>query len=76
MVFAIVNLVWVPICWYFYVETAGLSLEEVDKLFEIKYANGRAMTYREAAREAKEEMKASVDHEEYKDGSDSVTGKT
>lgn len=65
LVFAIVNLVWVPVCWYFYVETAGLSLEEVDKLFEIKYANGGSMTHREAAREAKEEMKARMDQEKY-----------
>lgn len=65
LVFAIVNLVWVPVCWYFYVETAGLSLEEVDKLFEIKYANGGSITYREAAREAKKEMKARMDQEKH-----------
>lgn len=46
-------------------ETAGLSLEEVDKLFEVKYANGRSMTYREAAREAKEEMKARMNQKKY-----------
>jgi hypothetical protein len=57
LIFAIVNLVWVPVCWYFYVETAGLSLEEVDRLFEIKYASGTGMTYREAALKAKEETR-------------------
>lgn len=64
MIFAITNLVWVPICWYFYVETAGLSLEEVDKLFEIKYASGRSMTYHEAGQKAKEETMVRAEHEE------------
>lgn len=52
--FAITNFVFCPICWLFYVETSGLSLEEVDKLFEIKYYGGKDMTYRHAARRAKE----------------------
>jgi hypothetical protein len=34
----------VPIIYYFYVETAGLSLEEIDKLFEIHYTGGKGMT--------------------------------
>lgn len=33
--------------------TAGLSLEEIDKLFEIKYYGDKSMTYREAAETAK-----------------------
>lgn len=53
-----------PVCWYFYVETAGLSLEEVDRLFEIKYERGSGMTYREAAQEAKEETRARLDRED------------
>ncbi|EAW24588.1 sugar porter family MFS transporter [Aspergillus fischeri NRRL 181] len=54
LVFAITNFAFCPICWLFYVETSGLSLEEVDRLFEIKYHGGRNMTYRDAARKAKE----------------------
>lgn len=52
--FAITNFVFCPICWLFYVETSGLSLEEVDRLFEIKYYGGKNMTYQSAARRAKE----------------------
>jgi hypothetical protein len=35
------------------VETSGLSLEEIDKMFEIKYYGGKSMTYLEAAKKAK-----------------------
>ncbi|KAL2846377.1 hypothetical protein BJY01DRAFT_247281 [Aspergillus pseudoustus] len=48
LVFAITNCVFCPICWYFYVETSGLSLEEIDRGFEIKYYADRSMTYKEA----------------------------
>lgn len=50
------NISWVPFIWYFYVETAGLSLEEIDKLFEIHYKGGKGMTWEEATRLAKEEI--------------------
>ncbi|KAL3450246.1 general substrate transporter [Aspergillus insuetus] len=53
LVFAITNFVFCPICWLFYVETSGLSLEEVDNLFEIKYYGEKTMTYKDAARKAK-----------------------
>jgi len=46
----------VPIIYYFYIETAGLSLEEIDKLFEIHYKGGKGMTWNEATRLAKEEI--------------------
>lgn len=63
LIFAVTNFVFTPICWYFYVETAGLSLEEIDKLFEIKYHGGKDMTYREAADEAKAMLCAgSIEH--------------
>ena len=50
------NLVWVPLIWYFYVETAGLTLEEIDKMFEHKYHGGRSMSWKEATRLAQEEI--------------------
>jgi hypothetical protein len=55
IIFAVLNFVWFPIIWFFYVETKGLSLEEVDLMFKIKYNAGKAMTYKEAAKLAKEE---------------------
>ena len=49
------NLAWLPIIWFFYVETAGLSLEEIDRVFEIKHAPGAKISYTEAAKQAKED---------------------
>lgn len=82
IIFAVLNFVWIPIIYYFYIETAGLSLEEIDKLFEIHYKGGKGMTWKEATRLAKEEIalakilihdrtqlahKAEVDHIESED---------
>ena len=55
IIFAVLNFAWFFIVWFFYVETKGLSLEEVDLMFKIKYHGGRSMTYKEAARLAKDE---------------------
>ena len=52
------NLAWLPIIWFFYVETAGLSLEEIDRVFEIKHAPGSKMSYMEAAKQAKEDIES------------------
>lgn len=52
------NLAWLPIIWFFYVETAGLSLEEIDRVFEIKHAPGSKMSYTEAAKQAKEDIES------------------
>ncbi|KUL81478.1 hypothetical protein ZTR_10829 [Talaromyces verruculosus] len=65
LVFAIANFVFTIVCWFFVVETSGLSLEEIDKMFEIKYYGGKSMTYPEAAKKAKED---SPDQEVWKDG--------
>jgi len=53
IIFAVLNFTWFPIVWFFYVETKGLSLEEVDLMFKIKYHGGKKMTYKEAGRLAK-----------------------
>lgn len=58
IIFAVLNFAWFPIVWFFYVETTGLSLEEVDLMFKIKYHGGKGMTYKEAARQAKIEAQA------------------
>ena len=44
--------------WFFYVETAGVSLEEMDRIFEIKHAHGSAITYAQATLRAKEDVQA------------------
>lgn len=58
IIFAVLNFAWFPIVWYFYVETKGLSLEEVDLMFKIKYHGGKGMSYKEAAVLAKKEADA------------------
>ncbi|KAJ6099681.1 hypothetical protein N7467_001216 [Penicillium canescens] len=69
LVFAVTNFVFTPVCWYFYVETAGLSLEEIDKLFEVKYYGDKSMTYQEAAETAKAALfAAQVEHVEKVEG--------
>jgi hypothetical protein len=56
IIFAVLNFAWFPIIWFFYVETKGLSLEEVDLMFKIKYHGKKeGVTYKEAARRAKAE---------------------
>jgi len=55
IIFAVLNLSWIPFIWYFYVETAGLSLEEVDQVFKIKYNGGKNMTYKQATVLAREQ---------------------
>ncbi|KAJ3953078.1 hypothetical protein N0V92_010465 [Colletotrichum tropicale] len=56
LLFGIFNFVFVPIIWYWYVETANLSLEQVDRLFEIKHVGGKDMSWTEAARLARTEI--------------------
>ncbi|KAH7318946.1 general substrate transporter [Rhexocercosporidium sp. MPI-PUGE-AT-0058] len=53
IIFAVLNIVWVPFIWYFYVEIAGLSLDEMDKPFEIHY-NNPGMTWKEATQQAQD----------------------
>ena len=53
--FGIINFCFLPIIWYFFVETAGLSLEEIDRLFEIKYENP-GLSYKEATKMAQAEF--------------------
>lgn len=58
IIFAVLNLSWIPLIWFFYVETAGLSLEEIDRVFELKHAPGAKMTYAEAAKQAREDIES------------------
>ncbi|XHG09711.1 hypothetical protein AWENTII_012752 [Aspergillus wentii] len=56
MLYAIFNFLFIPVIWYFYVETANLSLEQVDRLFEIKHDAGKDMSWSEAYRMARMEV--------------------
>ncbi|KAL2840798.1 general substrate transporter [Aspergillus pseudoustus] len=59
MLYSILNFLFIPIIWYFYVETANLSLEQVDRLFEIKHDAGKDMSWSEAYKIARTESPAS-----------------
>ncbi|KAL4800908.1 hypothetical protein BDV19DRAFT_383926 [Aspergillus venezuelensis] len=50
ILYAIFNFLFIPIIWHFYVETANLSLEQVDRLFELKHEAGKDMSWSEAYR--------------------------
>ena len=55
MLYAIFNFCFIPVIYYFYVETATLSLEQVDRLFEIKHDAGKNMSWDDATRIARTE---------------------
>lgn len=55
MLYAIFNFCFIPLIYFFYVETATLSLEQVDRLFEIKHDAGKDMSWADATRIARTE---------------------
>lgn len=64
MLYAIFNFCFIPIIWWFYIETANLPLEQVDRLFEIKHDAGKKMSWAEATRIARTESSNSGAHAE------------
>ncbi|KAK4574446.1 hypothetical protein LTR86_001287 [Recurvomyces mirabilis] len=58
IIFAVLNAAFVPFIWLFYVETAGLSLDEIDRVFVLKHAPGSGLTYKQATEQAKIELVA------------------
>ncbi|KAK0276031.1 hypothetical protein LTR91_002431 [Friedmanniomyces endolithicus] len=56
IVFAVLNAAFLPFIWFFYVETAGLSLDEIDRVFVLKHAEGSTLTYKQATEQAKEQL--------------------
>ncbi|KAA8646687.1 sugar porter family MFS transporter [Aspergillus tanneri] len=50
LIYAVFNISFVPVIWRWYVETANLSLEQVDRLFRIKYEGGKGISWKEATR--------------------------
>nr|OQO22095.1 hypothetical protein B0A51_09551 [Rachicladosporium sp. CCFEE 5018] len=53
IIFGVLNAAFLPFIWYFYVETAGLSLDEIDRVFVLKHAPGSTLSYPQAAEQAK-----------------------
>ncbi len=60
LIYAILNVAFVPIIWRWYVETANLNLEDVDRLFQIKHDGGKSMTWKEATRLARIENNETI----------------
>ena len=60
MLYATFNFLFIPIIWTSYVETANLSLEQIDRLFEIKREAGHGMSWSEATRIARSEAAPGV----------------
>ncbi|KAL1404841.1 hypothetical protein Q8F55_008451 [Vanrija albida] len=57
IVFAVINACFLPPIYFFYPETAGLSLESVDKLFTSGNGHGRGRLVDEPSDEARPELK-------------------
>lgn len=61
LIYAVFNIFFLPIIWRWYVETANLSLEQIDNLFRIKYEGGNAVSWKEARRLTQLETPAVAD---------------
>ncbi|KAJ5622739.1 hypothetical protein N7490_011344 [Penicillium lividum] len=48
LMFGIFNFLFLPFIWLFYVETARLSLEQIDRVFEIQFEGAPEMTFKAA----------------------------
>ncbi|KAL5592359.1 hypothetical protein FOBRF1_013385 [Fusarium oxysporum] len=62
LIYAVFNICFLPIIWRWYIETANLSLEQIDNLFRIKYEGGSGVSWKEARRLALVEAPLAVDH--------------
>ena len=61
LIYAIFNMCFLPIIWRWYIETSNLSLEQIDRLFRIKYDRGSAVSWKEARRLALTEVLTTPD---------------
>ncbi|KAH8887133.1 general substrate transporter [Thozetella sp. PMI_491] len=52
LIFGFLNIAFVPLVYFFYVETAKLSLEQIDRVFEIKSEGGKSVTWKQARERA------------------------
>ncbi|KAK7222872.1 hypothetical protein V2G26_010875 [Clonostachys chloroleuca] len=60
LIYAVFNFAFVPIIYRWYVETANLSLEQVDRLFAVKY-NDKNLRWKQAEKQAREETPAIIE---------------
>lgn len=61
LIYAVFNVCFVPIIHRWYVETANLSLEQVDRLFQIKHEGGKNISWAEATKLARTETQEVVE---------------
>jgi hypothetical protein len=52
LIFGFFNAAFLPAVWYFYLETAGLTLEQIDCVFEINYESGGSISLKVARKQA------------------------
>jgi sugar porter (SP) family MFS transporter len=62
LIFGFCNAAFLPLVYFFYVETANLSLEQIDRLFEIKSKGGKGITWNEARQQVFDEAEADPEH--------------
>lgn len=52
LIFGFFNAAFLPAVWFFYLETAGLTLEQIDRVFEINYESGGSISLKVARKQA------------------------
>ena len=67
LIFGFLNAAFLPLLWFCYVETKGLSLEQIDLLFEIKHKGGSKLSMTRAREMALEQTLSFVGLESGKD---------
>ncbi|KAI0477442.1 general substrate transporter [Xylariaceae sp. FL0804] len=60
LIFGFFNAAFFPLVYFFYVETAKLSLEQIDRVFELKSENGKSISWAQAREMAMGEEHAPV----------------
>ena len=56
LIFGFLNAAFFPLVWFCYIETAQLSLEQIDRIFEIKCDGGRSTSWAQAREQACNEI--------------------
>ncbi|KAI0023346.1 hexose carrier protein [Xylariomycetidae sp. FL0641] len=73
LIFGFFNAAFFPLVWVFYIETAKLSLEQIDRVFEIKSDGGNSVSWKQARQMAlMEEPEVHSDEDTSKPGEQHV----